>query len=86
MELKHAVAIALVIVGLLLFGLGYLVNAGTVALSQYFPGWYSAQNANATFNNFVLPAYIWGAILIIAAFLIEWFTRAKSNSNGIFGI
>lgn len=82
MELKHAVAIALVIVGLLLFGLGYLVNAGAVALNQYFPGWYSSQNANATFTNFVLPAYIWGAILIIVAFLIEWFTRTKSSYLG----
>ena len=82
LELKHAVAIALVIVGLLLFGLGYLVNAGAVALNQYFPGLYSSQNANAAFNNFALPAYIWGAILIIAAFLIEWFTRTKSSYFG----
>ena len=77
--LKHAVAIALVVVGLLLFGLGYAVQAGSVALAQYFPGLYSTENANAAFNGFSLPAYVWGAILIIGAFLLEWFTRGKSN-------
>jgi uncharacterized membrane protein (Fun14 family) len=82
LELKHAVAIALVVVGLLLFGLGYLVNAGAVVLNQYFPGLYTSQNANATFTDFVLPAYIWGAILIIVAFLIEWFTRSKPSYLG----
>jgi|GEM_PF-3605961 hypothetical protein len=77
--LKHAVAIALVVGGLILFGLGYAVNVGSVTLAKYLPSLYSSNNVNATFNGFVLPAYIWGAIFIIAAFLLEWFTRDNSN-------
>lgn len=72
-----AFAIALVIVGLVLFGLGYLVGAGNIALTQYFPGLYSTQNADATFNDFVLPAYIWGTVIIIVAVLTKWFARTK---------
>lgn len=56
--------------GLLLLGIGFVINAGNNLVTN--PS--TQATANETFNNVVIPLYVIAAISFIVAFVMLWFS------------
>ncbi|HXW94099.1 MAG TPA: hypothetical protein VEJ19_00130 [Nitrososphaerales archaeon] len=64
--------------GLLLVGIGFLINAGNNLTNPL--------TANQAFSNVVTPLYVVGAISFVVAFVILWFSldNLKSTKYEVF--